>query len=224
MISENNHQHYLSVPGMIRHFDQISDTGSSRSLPITLDNDLHSSSLISSASQSTRTGYGCSVHDSIDELHGPMELQTESPTRLVTESSLSPQNGHCASGIDLTISSSQVNVLNSNDFDQEGTPSNDQREQSQSLDPSANIEMDGKDQLTGPLPLPTKASRPSRDLYLLRWRTRSLPIGNFLKEIGALLVVCTLCMVLVLAIREDQFNLRIAMQVCASLSSSAFLG
>ncbi|CAF2483887.1 unnamed protein product [Rotaria sp. Silwood2] len=42
---------------------------------------------------------------------------------------------------------------------------------------------------------------------------RTLQLSNFLLEIGILITIFILCMVLVLAIREDQVNLRITMQV-----------
>jgi hypothetical protein len=42
---------------------------------------------------------------------------------------------------------------------------------------------------------------------------RSLPLSNFMMEIGALLVVFIICMVLVLAIRADETKLRTTMQV-----------
>lgn len=50
---------------------------------------------------------------------------------------------------------------------------------------------------------------------------RTLPLSDFLLEIGILIVIFILCMVLVLAIREDQNNLRITMHVC--LFANCFL-
>ena len=44
-------------------------------------------------------------------------------------------------------------------------------------------------------------------------RRRTFPLSNFLLEIGALVVIFILCMVLVLAIRENQAELRVTMQV-----------
>ncbi|CAF3620637.1 unnamed protein product [Rotaria socialis] len=44
-------------------------------------------------------------------------------------------------------------------------------------------------------------------------RKRTLPLSDFLLEIGILIVIFILCMVLVLAIREDQNNLRITMHI-----------
>lgn len=215
MISDNNHQHYLSVPEMVRQINQIENTGSSRSLPIQLRDEPQSSSLISSASPSTRTGYGSSVHDSMDEIHGSivlMDHQSDSRSGLAMPLQLSSANGHC---------SSQNNLLNPDGFGQEVIPSIAQ--QNQSSDSSPNTGQDGKHPeeplpTSGSLPLPAKAPQRSRKLDLFHSGKRSLPLGNFLKEIGALLVVFTLCMVLVLAIREDQLNLRIAMQVSESLS------
>ena len=42
---------------------------------------------------------------------------------------------------------------------------------------------------------------------------RTFPLSTFYKELGALLVMFILCMILVLAIREDQDDLRVTMQV-----------
>ena len=59
-------------------------------------------------------------------------------------------------------------------------------------------------------PLPASTSLPKEALHQ---RRRTLPLSNFLIEIGALVVIFILCMVLVLAIREDQAELRVTMQV-----------
>ena len=196
---------------MVRQSNQIENTGSSCSLPIQLRDEPQSSSLISSASPSTRTEYGSSVHDSMDEIiHGSIVLMghhSDSRTKLAMPLQRSLENGHC---------SSQYNLLNPDGFGKEVTPSITQQNQSSAFSP--NTGQDGKrpeEQLptSGSLPLPTEAPKRRRKLDLLRSSKRSLPLGNFLKEIGALLVVFTLSMVLVLAIREDQLNLRIAMQV-----------
>ncbi|CAF5140584.1 unnamed protein product, partial [Rotaria magnacalcarata] len=70
-------------------------------------------------------------------------------------------------------------------------------------------------------PLSTSLSpfRPGQQQHFSKGETqiyipkRHLPVSNFLLEIGALLVVFILCMVLVLAIREDETKLRTTMQL-----------
>ncbi|CAF1258902.1 unnamed protein product [Rotaria sp. Silwood1] len=77
--------------------------------------------------------------------------------------------------------------------------------------------------LPPPLPPPTSAlvyraqqRRVIHDETQTYTPKRFLPISNFVMETGALLVVFILCMVLVLAIREDESNLRTTMQIAYS--------
>jgi len=62
-----------------------------------------------------------------------------------------------------------------------------------------------------PPPLPPVFTLPKEESNSPR--KRSLPLSNFLLETGALVVIFILSMVLVLAIREEQANLRTTMQV-----------
>lgn len=62
-------------------------------------------------------------------------------------------------------------------------------------------------------PLPPAVSTSSSQNGSMSSRKRTLPLTNFLLEIGALVIMCIICMILVLAIREEQANLRTTMQV-----------
>jgi hypothetical protein len=64
-----------------------------------------------------------------------------------------------------------------------------------------------------PLP-PSVLALPNSQTESTYPQQRTLPLSDFLLEIGILIVIFILCMVLVLAIREDQNNLRITMHVC----------
>ncbi|CAF5064727.1 unnamed protein product [Rotaria magnacalcarata] len=65
-----------------------------------------------------------------------------------------------------------------------------------------------------PPPPPSVLALPNLQQESTYQRKRTLPLSYFLLEIGILIVIFILCMVLVLAIREDQNNLRVAMHVC----------
>lgn len=62
-------------------------------------------------------------------------------------------------------------------------------------------------------PLPSVFSLPNSQDDSNHSQKRTLPSSNFLLEIGALVIVFIVCMILVLAIREEQANLRTTMQV-----------
>jgi hypothetical protein len=64
-----------------------------------------------------------------------------------------------------------------------------------------------------PPPLPPPSTVPNDDDSSKSPRKRTFPISIFLLEIGALIVIFILSMVLVLAIREEQVNLRATMHV-----------
>jgi hypothetical protein len=80
------------------------------------------------------------------------------------------------------------------------------------------IEQSGDFYRRTPPPLPPFLALPNLQDESNSSRKRSLPLSTFLLEIGALVVVFILCMVLVLAIREEQIDLRITMQVVFFLS------
>ncbi|UJR37193.1 hypothetical protein I4U23_029901 [Adineta vaga] len=61
-----------------------------------------------------------------------------------------------------------------------------------------------------PPPLPLMNSLPTSSHDKLK---RTLPVSNFLLEAGALLIIFILCMILVLAIRENETDLRIILQI-----------
>jgi hypothetical protein len=238
----NNNFSYPSVRETIRRFDMLGELNGFSSIPIKSKTNNHSSPSISLASGSTGSEYILSSNeiqqettDLQSDIHqkrlsiisnshinnGDIELVSfpiyASPAIIYGECQFPPKNNSDDIGLEVieSVETQQQSIIDDkthNSLQSTASIIEDYEEN--------DIQQESKDVYRSvplprlPPPLPPLPHVQEESNYQSK---RSFPLSNFLLEIAALLVVFILCMVLVLAIRENQANLRTTMQVLISL-------
>jgi len=223
-ILNNNNSTYPSVRETIQKFNMYGKLNGSLSIPIQLKTNTHSST---STISENKTEHNIST--------ATINLLPYTNEKRHSISSISHINNENIESISVPMNNGPLNIIHNNSDDigltvieypksRKQTINNDETHESLHCAPSTiddygenDIQQQPRDlyppiPLRLPPPLPPGFALPNIQESNSP-RKRSLPLSNFLLEIGALVVVFILCMVLVLAIREEQLNLRTTMQV-----------
>jgi hypothetical protein len=229
-------EQYSSVRETVRKFNTLGELHSVVSVPIKLKTNTHSSSITSSMSQ-----YGSSPH----EIEEQNIIRTTTMNRhLPSRSTINDENEKSESMITYAspvLMSNELQIQSNDDdigleiiesvetrkqiINKDATRDSLQCTSSIIEDYEANDIPERQRELypstaphRPPPPLPPTVFPFSHLQEESNYQPkRTLPLSNILIEIGALVVVFILCMVLVLAIRENQSKLRITMQVYSFL-------